>query len=387
MTANFVKHAKPGRQADGGGLYLEVDLSGARRWILRTTVAKRRRDIGLGGCSYVTLAEAREKAAQLRKIAKEGGNPIAERDREKRQATTFEDAARRAHEKLIVGAGKNGKHVAQWISTLETYAFPRIGATPLHMVEQANVIALLSPIRAAKPETAKRVRQRIRVVFEWARPMGLFDGMNPADGIESSLVKVKTQPKHHAALPYADLPALWKRLEAAKGMGAAALRFTILTAARSGETRGAAWAEIDLDEKTWTIPAERMKAGAEHRVPLSEAALAILRMVKPLANRPDALVFASRSGKPLSDMTLSAVLRRLEVPVTVHGFRSTFRDWTEERGSWPHEVKEAALAHQVKSKVERAYRRTDLFEKRIGMMDAWASFMTGAEGQVVRLRA
>jgi len=215
------------------------------------------------------------------------------------------------------------------------------------------------------------------------------DGAHPVDGIEKALPRQKASDKHHAALPYAELPVLWPRLETVAGMGAPALRFAILTAARSGEVRGARWDEIDFEGKVWTVPAARMKAEKEHRVPLSEAALTVLRQAKATALRADeALVFPStKPGKPLSDMTLAAVLKQLKVAATVHGFRSTFRDWAEEATSFPHEVKEAALAHTVRNKVERAYRRTDLFEKRRAMMDAWADFATQPGGNVVRIGA
>ncbi len=385
LTAAAVKNAKPGRHADGNGLYLMVDANGARRWVLRTVVRGKRCDIGLGGLSLVTLAEAREQARRLRKVARRGGDPVALRDAETRTSPTFEEAARTVHAEHVAATAKNGKHVAQWLSTLETYAFPVIGAKAVHDIEQADVLRVLSPIWTDKPETARRVRQRVRTVLDWARTAGHREGVNPVEGVERGLPRQRDKAEHHAALPWADLPGLWPRLDAAPGMGAAALRFTILTAARSGEVRGATWGEIDLDAKVWTVPAERMKAGMAHRVPLSDAALAVLAGVRPARLDPAALVFPARGGKPLSDMTLAAVLKRLSVPVTVHGFRSTFRDWAEEAGAYPFEVKEAALAHAVKSKVERAYRRGDLFDARRDMMAAWASYATGVGAKVVRL--
>lgn len=388
LTAAAVRKLGPGMHADGNGLYLVVDASGARRWALRTVVHGRRREIGLGPVSLVGLAEAREEARRLRLVARQGGDPIAERDRGKRVSLTFEAAARKVHAEHVAPHNRNAKHVAQWLSTVETYAFPTMGKLPVHAVEQADVLRVLAPIWTEKPETARRVRQRLRTVLDWARTAGHREGVNPVEGVEKGLPKQRDRAAHHAALPWRELPDLMPRLEAAEGMGALALRFAILTAARSGEVRGSTWDEIDLDAKVWTIPAERMKAGRAHRVPLSDAALAVLEAAKGLATRSEALVFPSaKAGRPLSDMTLAAVLKRLGVPATVHGFRSTFRDWAEEATGFPHEVKEAALAHTLRDKVEAAYRRTDLFEKRRDMMQAWASHSTDAGAKVVRLGA
>lgn len=377
LSALAVRRAGPGRHADGGGLYLAVDDTGARRWVLRTTVHGKRREIGLGPVSLVPLAEARETARRLRKVAWEGGDPIAERDRERRRSMTFEDAARKVHAEQIEPNAKNGKHVRQWIATLEAHAFPVIGTRPVHAVDQADVLRVLSPIWTETPETARRMRQRLRTVLDWARTAGHREGVNPVEGVERGLARQRARVEHFRALPWGELPALMPRIEAVRGMGALALRFTILTAARSGEVRGATWAEIDCKAAVWTVPAERMKAGRAHRVPLTPAALAILDAAAAQAVRPEALVFPStKAGRPLSDMTLAAVLKRLDVPATVHGFRSTFRDWTEEATAYPHEVKEAALAHVVGDKAEAAYRRTDLFEKRRALMGEWAAFCT-----------
>ena len=326
LTAATVRRIGPGRHADGNGLYLEVKDSGARRWFLRTVVNGHRRDVGLGGCSLVSLAEARDLARELRKVARAGGDPVAERDKGKRQSLTFEEAARKVHEEQIAPSSKGGKHLADWISSLERLVFPLIGKVPVHAVTQADVLRVLAPIWTETPETARRVRQRMRTVLDWARTAGLREGINPVDGIEKGLPKQRDRAQHFKALPWRDLPDLMKRIEDVEGMGALALRFAILTAARSGEVRGATWAEIDLKGQVWTIPAERMKAQREHRVPLSAAARAVLEKVLDRAAAADDLVFPSqKAGRPLSDMTLSAVLRRLEVPVTVHGMRSTFR--------------------------------------------------------------
>lgn len=385
LAAPVLKKLGPGRHADGNGLYLLVDANGARRWVLRTLVRGRRVDIGLGGLAYVGLGEARAKAETLRAIAREGGDPLAAKRREK-GVPTFAEAARKVHAEHIAATARNGKHVAQWLATLEAYAFPRIGAKAVDEVDQADVLAILAPIWTEVPETARRVRQRLRTVLDWARTAGRREGVNPVEGVEKGLPRQRAKVAQFAALPWRDVPDLWPRLEGVAGAGSLALRFAILTAARSGEVRLADWSEIDATARVWTIPAARMKAGREHRVPLSDAALALLAEAETLTGRRAGLVFPSRQrDKALSDMTLAAVLKRLEVAATPHGFRSSFRDWAEEAGAFAFEVKEAALAHVVKSKTERAYRRGDLFEQRRAMMAAWASFVTGAKAKVVAL--
>ena len=385
LTAAHVRNLGPGRHADGNGLYLEVDPSGARRWFLRTMVHGRRRDVGLGPTSLVGLAEAREKAVELRKAARDGRDPVAERDQHKRTSPSFEEAARHVYETRILPATDKPHVMKQWLSRLENHAFPAIGKLPVHTIGQAELLRVLEPIWLTRPETARRIRQRMSIIFDWAKTAGHTSGVNPVDGIEAGLPRQRDKVKHHAALPWRDLPALWPRLEAAEGMGALALRFVILTAARSGEVRGAVWDEFDLEAAVWTVPAARMKGEREHRVPLSGPALAVLAIVRGLDQR---LVFPSgRAGRPLSDMTLAAVLKRLKVDAVPHGFRSTFRDWAEEASSFPHEVKEMALAHAVKNPVEAAYRRGDLLEQRRPMMDAWARFAVGGGAAVLKLEA
>jgi integrase len=376
LTASQVKSLKRGRYADGNGLYLVVDETGARRWVLRTIVHGRRRDIGLGGTSIVSLAEARERALELRKAARDGLDPVVERDRHKVFSPTFAEAARLVHMEQIKSIAKNGKHVHQWIRTLETYAFPVVGSLPVHTIQQSDILRILAPIWTEKPETARRVRQRVKAVMDWARAAGHREGVNPVEGIEKGLAPQRKRVKHFAALPWQELPHVWQKISTDTGMGAVALRFAILTACRSGEVRGAKWSEIDLENRVWSVPEERMKAGKAHRVPLSDAAIAILNKAKLFRCASD-LVFPSiKSGKALSDMTMSAVLRRQSLPVTVHGFRSTFRDWSEEATNFPHEVKEAALAHTVRNKAEAAYRRTDLFGKRRNLMAEWSAYVT-----------
>lgn len=384
---------RPGRHADGAGLYLVVSETGARQWLWRGVVHGRRRDIGMGSATLVPLKDAREIARRWQRIAREGGDPAAERDRERRKSLTFAEAARGFHAEHIEPNNRNAKHNAQWLRTLEAAAFPVIGSLPVHAVRQADVLRVLAPIWTETPETARRVMQRLRTVMDWSIAAGHRETANPVEGVTKGLPRQRDKVAHHAAAPWADVPAIMQRLAAEEGIGALALRFAILTAARSGEVRGATWAEIDLDAATWTIPADRMKAGVEHRVPLSPAAVALLRGVQGLS---PTLAFPSpmspKKGapagpRPLSDMTLSAVLRRLKIDAVPHGFRSSFRDWAEEATHYPHEVKEAALAHAVKSKVEAAYRRSDLFEKRRDMMDAWAAFITSTPAKVTRLRA
>jgi integrase len=337
----------------------------------------------MGPARLLSLAEAREIARTWRRIARDGGDPAAERDKQKRQSLTFEAAARQVWSEQIEPNARSPKHRAQWINTLRDYAVHHIGAKPVHAIRQSDILRVLSPIWTEKPETAKRIRQRLRTVMNWARTAGHYEGMNPVEGVEDGLPKQRAKVQHFRALPYDELPELMRRIEMVEGMGALALRFTILTAARSGEIRGAMWPEIDTDARLWAVPGARMKSGEEHRVPLSDAALAVLERVR---GRSDGLVFpSSRRGRPLSDTTLSAALKMLEIPATVHGMRSTFRDWAEEQTAFSHEVKEAALAHTIRNKVEAAYRRGDLFEKRRDLMDRWARFCCPASADVIEI--
>ncbi|MGI3165346.1 tyrosine-type recombinase/integrase [Pseudooceanicola sp. 200-1SW] len=376
LTARKVETAAPGRHGDGRGLYLYVKPSGARSWVLRYQVHGRRRDLGLGAYPDVSLAMARDRAAEARRQIAEGEDPIAK----KRQAKpkTFRDTALELIESKRPG-WKNAKHAAQWTSTLETYVFPKIGAVQVAKIETSDVISTLTPIWSEKPETANRVRQRIEAVLDYASALGIRSGDNPArwrghlDHLLPKPKKVRAV-KHHPALPHAQIADFMTDLAKREGVAARALAFTILTAARSGETRGMTWAEVDLGAQVWTIPAERMKAAKEHRVPLSDAALALLgRHGEDLPG--EALIFGSdtKPGKPISDMSMAAVLRRMgREGITVHGFRSTFRDWAGETTGFPREVIEAALAHGIKDKAEAAYARSDLFDKRRKLMEAWA---------------
>lgn len=374
LSAQKVKAAKPGRHGDGRGLFLYVKASGTRSWMLRYQVQGRRRDLGLGAYPDVTLAIARERAAEARQLIANGEDPIAKKQQAKPK--TFKDAALELIESKRHG-WKNAKHAAQWTSTLESYVFPKIGQVQVSKIETADVISTLTPIWSDKPETANRVRQRIESVIDYASALGIRTGDNPArwrghlDHLLPKPKKVRAV-KHHAALPHADITDFMTELSTRTGIAAQALGFTILTAARSGETRGMTWGEVDLEKATWTIPAQRMKAAKEHRVPLSKAAIALL------GPRRDAnsLVVESEAkpGKPISDMSMTAVLRRMKRDdITVHGFRSTFRDWAGETTGFPREVIEAALAHGIKDKAEAAYARSDLFDKRRDLMAAWAT--------------
>lgn len=383
LNARKVDTAGPGRHGDGRGLFLYVKPSGSRSWVLRYQIRGRRRDLGLGSYPDVSLAMARDRAAEARRLIAEGEDPITKKQQAKPK--TFREAALELIESKRPG-WKSAKHAAQWTATLETYVFPKIGAVQVIKIETADVISTLTPIWAAKPETANRVRQRIEAVIDYASALGIRTGDNPArwrghlDHLLPKPKKVRAV-KHHPALPHAQIADFMADLAQREGVAARALAFTILTAARSGETRGITWGEVDLNAKVWTIPAARMKAAKEHRVPLTDEALALLG---PRAEGApdDALIFGSEAkpGKPISDMSMTAVLRRMDRnDITVHGFRSTFRDWAGETTGFSREVIEAALAHGIKDKAEAAYARSDLFDKRRKLMEAWASVVSAKE--------
>ena len=382
LNARKVETATPGRHGDGRGLFLYVKKSGARSWVLRYQVAGRRRDLGLGAFPDVSLAMARERALEARRLIAEGTDPIANKQQAK--PMTFRESALDLIESKRPG-WKNAKHAAQWVSTLEAYAFPKLGPMQVAKIETADVIAALKPIWSEKPETANRVRQRIEAVIDYASALGIRTGENPARwrGHLANLLPKPTKMRavqHHPALPHSKIPKFMSALEGRSGVSARALAFTILTAARSGETRGMTWAEIDLDARVWTIPANRMKAGKEHRVPLADASLALLGEPREAG----ALVFGSETkpGKRLSDMSMTALLRRMGyTDITVHGFRSTFRDWAGETTGFPREVIEAALAHGIKDKAEAAYARSDLFDKRRNLMEGWALHAIAQKGE------
>lgn len=380
----------PGLHAVGGvaGLRLQVSPSGARSWILRTTIGGKRSEKGLGGYPDVSLAGAREASRAVRAQVAAGLNPITEA-RSARSAQRAAVAAAWTFDECVEGfmgdhspKWGNAKHAAQWTSTLNTYASPVMGRLMVRDIGLPHVLDVLRPIWQTKTETASRVRARIEAVLDWATTNEYRQGLNPArwkghlETILAAPTKV-AKVEHHAALPVAAVGAFMASLRARQGLGARALEFTILTAARSGEVRGATWSEIDLDSAVWCVPAHRMKMKKEHRVPLSAAALELLRELQ----REDGaeLVFPAAKGGQLSDMTLSTVLRRMEVPAVPHGFRSTFRDWCAEKTNYPRDAAEMALAHAIGDKVEAAYRRGDLFDKRVEMMSEWANYCAGGQ--------
>lgn len=379
LTKKLVENLGAGRHGDGGGLYLVVDPSGARRWIVRVVVkgqknlkgAPLRTDFGLGGADVVTLNQARERALEYRRMAKQGLNP---RFNASREIPCFEEVARQVHIDRMP-TWKNVKHCAQWINTLREYAFPKIGRMPIDSIGQPEVLMCLSPIWTDKHETARRLAQRIKIVLDVAKSKGFRLGENPVTAIQDAQVlpKVKAKPKHHSAMAWQDVPAFYANLKTRNAMAAKALMFTCLTGSRTGEVLGMKWSEVDLEARLWTCPADRMKAGEMHRVPLSDE---MLEIIQPLREMQSDYVFeGQKRHKPLSNMAMLMLLRRMEVEsVTVHGFRSTFRDWAAEVAEVSREVAEMSLAHKVGSDVERAYARSDLLEKRRALMAQWSRF-------------
>ena len=383
LTALGIKAlSAPGLYADGAGLYLRIAPGGSKRWVLRLRIDGKRRELGLGGFPAVSLANARRKAEAMRETAADGRDPT----RRKAPVPTFAEAARTVHAQSLPG-WRNGKHTDQWIKTLELYAFPMLGRMRLDRIDRGDVIAVLLPIWAAKPETARRVRQRIRAVLRWAMAIGHVAVNVAGEAIEGALPAHRRSTNHYRALPYAEVAAGMARIEESEAWPCTklALAFLIFTAARSGEVRHATWAEIDRGKATWSIPAGRMKAKREHRVPLSAPALAILDRAWAFRDA-SGLVFPSVRCKAMSDNTLSKLMRELEIEGTPHGFRSSFRDWCAETGK-PRELAEAALAHTVAG-VEGAYFRSDLFDARHVLMGQWADFLTAdAIANVVPFRA
>jgi len=375
LTAMQVKQAKrPGKLADGNGLYLVVDPSGAKRWLQRLVIQGRRRDLGLGNAALVSLAEARDKAFANRKIARDGGDPTAKPTADQR-VPTFQEAVERVHAEHEVG-WKNPKHAQQWLNTLVHYANPTLGSMSVAAIATHDVLRVLTPIWLSKPETARRVRQRIGTVMDWAKASGFRSGDNPIDAVAKGLPKQPPPNQHHNALAFKEVPSFVKRLRASSGGVSAKLAFEFLiqTATRTSETLLATWNEVDEKEKVWTIPAERMKASRTHRVPLTARTLELLREARALSTGP--YIFPSKDPeRPLSNMVFLTTLKRMKLDVTAHGFRSSFSDWAAETTSFPREVVEMALAHVVANKVEAAYRRGDLFDKRRELMEAWTTYL------------
>ncbi|MDD9993200.1 MAG: integrase arm-type DNA-binding domain-containing protein [Rhodospirillales bacterium] len=385
LSPTFVrKTSKPGRYYDGNGLFLKVDPSGAKRWGQRLVIHGRQRTLGLGGCALVSLAEAREAALENRKIARAGGDPLAQR-RRTTAIPTFEAAAATVID-LHRHGWRNEKHAAQWGATLRGYAFPRLGQRSVADITTADVMAVLMPIWSEKPETARRVRQRISTVMKWAVAQG-YRADNPAgDAIGAALSKHSGKTKrHHRALPHGEVAAAIETVRKSNAGRSVklALEYLVLTAGRSGEVRLATWDEVDREAAIWTVPPSRMKAGREHRVPLSGRALEILDEAQALVDESNLIFPGTRPGKPLSDMTLSKLMRDLDLDGVPHGFRSSFRDWASELTNAPRDVMEAALAHTVRDKTEAAYNRSDQFERHRTLMNQWASYLDGAAGTVV----
>ena len=377
LTPAFVRNVtQAGRYCDGQGLYLDVRPSGSRSWIQRLTIGGRRRELGLGGFPLVSLKEARENAFANRKLARQGGDPLAEKRRTEGMPS-FAEAAARVLKQQQPG-WRNPRHAKLWLSSLERYVFPRIGGRPVSDVTSAEVIEILTPIWLVKAETARRVRQRIRTVMEWAVAMELRID-NPCDRIGSVLGLQQALVQHMRALPHRDVASAIATVRAsnARPIVKLAFEFLVLTATRSGEVRGAVWTEIDRDDSVWTIPATRTKINREHRVPLCRRASEVLDVARTFGNGGSPLVFPSVRANPLTNIALSGLLKDLEIAAVPHGFRSSFRDWAAEETNHPREVVEAALAHVVQNKVEAAYARSDLFERRRILMDDWAAYLTG----------
>ena len=373
----------PGFFRAGETLYLKVKPGGTKSWIQRIIIRGQRRDIGLGRYPLVGLSEARELALRNRRIARDGGDPHAEM--RKANMPTFREAAEKTFETLRP-RWRNGKHVYNWMQGMRKYVFPLIGDLRVDQTGREHVLRILTPVWSTKPGTARKLRQRIRTVFSWCMAHGYIEYNVAGEMIDGALPPMPTVKAHFRALPFQELPEALRIVEASQSSLSAKLcfRFIVLTAARSGEARGATWSEIDLESREWRIPGERMKAGVEHRVPLSDAALAVLEQARPLRGKTD-LIFPSvtRPHSPLSDMTFTKILRTtgLASKTTVHGLRSAFRSWAAEMTEAPHAVMEMSLSHSVGSAVEQAYARSDLLEKRRHLMEQWGAYITGTEDE------
>lgn len=376
LSAAFVRSAPPGRHADGNGLYLFVQPTGTRSWVQRLVIRGRRRELGLGAAALVPLAKAREQALANRMLARSGGDPLSER-RRVQGVPTFAEAARRVLEGKR-GGWRGVRQAQSWLRSLERYAFPRIGSRPVSEVNTADVLEILTPIWHVKAETARAVRQRIRAVLEWSIALDMRND-NPCDRVLPVLGPQNDIVTHRLALPHKDVAAAIRTVRAASSSQPVvrlAFEFLVLTAVRSGEARFATWTEINMTDRVWTIPAMRMKAKREHRVPLCGRALELLDAARKLGDG-NPLVFPMRSGRAIAASTLPKMLRDHRIGAVAHGFRSSFRDWAAEETDHPREVIEAALAHVVQNKVEAAYARSDLFERRRWLMDDWSAYLAG----------
>ncbi len=408
LTAIKIKSATPGRHADGDGLYLIVRDTGSRQWLLRIQADGKRRDLGLGTCDtavrtkemtaaaeavpildrrLLTLAEARDKADAYRRMVKSGLDPVEERKKQPANIPTFEEAAKKCHAELQKG-WKNQKHSEVWLAALANHIFPTIGSNRVDTVTNIMVRDAVSPIWLTIPETARRVLQRIGAVLDFAHIKGWVPTEVTLKSVRKGLPRQPHTDNHLEAMPFEDVPAFVQRLRTeVPTVGRDALQFTILTAARSNETRFATWPEIDWEKQIWTIPGSRMKMHQTHVVPLTSAAIAILKRRWDVRSKDDGLIFSSRLANAMSDMTMTKILRDAKIAkVTVHGFRSSFTDWAAETTSIPKEVVDKALAHKLPDKVEAAYRRTDFFERRRVLMTVWSDYLAGSKS-IVRLAA
>jgi integrase len=406
LTAKFIETAGPGTYADGGNLYLQIaeyrvksgEMRRSKSWLFRYMLNGVSHDMGLGSLDTFTMKEARERARGMRQLLVDGIDPLEKRHEAKQavkieaaRTITFKDAAQRyikAHE----AGWKNSKHRQQWTNTLVTYAYPLIGDLPVSAIDTGMVMKILEPIWQKKTETASRVRSRLETVLGWATVRGYRKGDNPArwKGHLSALLPKKAKVakvRHQPAMPYAELPAFMDELSGNSAMSARALEFTVLTAVRTSEAIEAKWDEIDLEARLWTVPGERMKAGREHRVPLCDRAVKLLKALPREKGSPYVFIGA-RARKPLSNMAMLQLLRGMRPGLTVHGFRSSFRDWAAECTNFPRELAESALGHVLANKVEAAYQRGDLLEKRRRLMDAWAAYCTkpAGNGAVIPMR-
>ncbi|MAX33932.1 MAG: integrase [Halomonadaceae bacterium] len=387
LSPRKVATAGPGKHEDGGGLRLVASEGGAKKWVLRFTLKGKRREMGLGSFPNTSLADARRKAEHYRRLAKNGADPIQARDAEQQETSTptFTSCAARyiqSHRR----SWRNAKHARQWVSTLKTYARPVIGNTPVDVIDTQDIVTILNPIWASKTETAKRVQGRIENVLDYAAAHKYRDESNPArwrGHLDKLLAKPSRVKKvsHHPAMPYEEVAVFMAELQGYTSISSKALQLLILTATRTSEVLCTQWPEIDLEKATWTIPAGRMKARREHRVPLSTQAVSLLSNLPRVKGNPYVFLGA-RTGKPLSNMAMLQLMRGMEYGVggargdyVPHGFRSSFRDWSGEVSSYPRDVAEMALAHTIENKVEAAYRRGDLFEKRRSMMQDWSDFI------------
>jgi len=381
LTALQVKReSNPGFYADGNGLYLKVDKSGAKRWIQRLVINGKRTDMGLGSASLVSLSDVREKARTNRALARSGGDPLAEK--KKLKIPTFKSASLSVYE-LNKPTWKNEKHAKQWIGTLENYVFPLMGDKKINLIDSADVLAVLSPIWTQKPETAKRIRQRISSVLKWSIAQG-WRTDDPASNIAQALPKHEKVTNHHRALLYVEVARAIETVRNSHALEVTklAFEFLVLTATRSGDVRGAKWTEINGTK--WEIPKERMKAKKAHRIPLSPRCMEILALLEPMQDG-SGLLF-SNNGKPLSDMTLSKLMKDLGINAVPHGFRTSFRMWASEKSNFPWQVCEFALAHVVGDDAERAYQRSDLYETRQKLMEAWAQYVTNQKADVIQIQ-